>query len=102
LSRSFDPSLVESAMSVPRISLFALCIVLFGAVASSGAHAQEDKWKQDYKALVPPVVPLPPNSQLNPGSVGGTQTPYTTAPLQSPTQSPSQPAPGLKLSIPSR
>jgi hypothetical protein len=89
-------------MSLPRTSLFALCAVLFGAVAAGGAFGQEDKWKQDFKPLVPPVVPLPPNSQLNSGSVGGTQTPYTTAPLQAPTQSPSQPAPGLKLSIPSR
>jgi len=102
LSRSFDPLLVESAMSRPKLSLLALAVALLGAVA--GASAQEDKWKQDFKSLVPPVVPLPPNSQLNPGNVGGTQTPYTTAPLQqSPTQTPlQQSAPGLKLSIPSR
>lgn len=86
-------------MSLPKLSLVAL--VLLSALAANGASAQDDKWKQDYKTLVPPVVPLPPNSQLTPGNVGGYQTPYTTAPLrQSPTQ-PSQPtAPGLKLSIP--
>ena len=89
-------------MSLPRIS-FALCLVLLGAIASGSVHAQEDKWLKDWKPLIPPVVPLPPNSQLNPGSVGGTTTPYTTAPLQSPTTpSPTQPAPGLRLSIPSR
>ncbi len=90
-------------MSLPKLSLLALAVALLGAVA--GASAQEDKWKQDFKTLVPPVVPLPPNSQLNPGNVGGTQAqPYTTAPLQqSPTQTPlQQSAPGLKLSIPSR
>jgi hypothetical protein len=98
-----QPLLVESAMTLPRFSLFALCIVLFGTIASGAAYAQEEKWREDFKTLVPPVVPLPPNSQLNPGAVGGTQTPYTSAPLQSPTQSPTtQPAPGLKLSIPSR
>ena len=83
-----------------QLSLLVLAIVLI----SAGASAQQDeKWKQDFKTMVPPVVPLPPNSQLNPGNVGGTQTPYTTAPLQqSPTQ-PTQPtAPGLKFSIPSR
>jgi len=87
-------------MSLPRLLLLTLGIVL----VSAGASAQQDeKWKQDFKTLVPPVVPLPPNSQLNPGNVGGLQTPYTTAPLQqSPTQ-PSQPtAPGLKFSIPAR
>jgi hypothetical protein len=89
-------------MSLPRLSLLALGIVLLGAIAASGASAQEDRWLRDFKPLVPPVVPLPPSSQINPGSVGGTQTPYTTAPLQSPTPSPTQPAPGLKLSIPSR
>lgn len=90
-------------MWLPRILLFALYLVMFGATASGGAQAQDDKWLKDLKPLVPPVVPLPPSTQINPGSVGGTQTPYTTAPLQSPTQSPSQQqAPGLKLSIPSR
>jgi hypothetical protein len=99
-----QPLKVESAMTLPRFSLVALCIVVFSAIASGTAYAQqEDKWRQDFKTLVPPVVPLPPNSQLNSGAVGGTQTPYTSAPLQSPTQSPTtQPAPGLKLSIPSR
>jgi len=89
-------------MSLAKLSLCTLCVVLLSATAPGGAFAQQDKWKQDFKELVPPVVPLPPNSQLNPGSVGGNQTPYTTAPLQSPTQSPAQPAPGLKLTIPSR
>jgi hypothetical protein len=84
------------------IAIVVLGAVVLGALAAGGASAQDDKWKQDYKTLVPPVVPLPPNSQLTPGNVGGYQTPYTTAPLrQSPTQ-PSQPtAPGLRLSIPS-
>ena len=87
-------------MGLAKPSLLVLGVVLMSAGASA---QQDDKWKQDFKAMVPPVMPLPPNSQLNPGNVGGTQAPYTTAPLlQSPTQ-PTQPAaPGLKLSIPSR
>ena len=100
-------------MRCPKFVQFALCIALLdavvslGAVFSANAQAQErekdSRWRQDLKPLIPPVVPLPPNSQLNPGTVGGTSNPYTTAPLQTPsTQAPTQPAPGLRLTIPSR
>jgi hypothetical protein len=87
-------------MGLPKLALLVLGVVLLSADASA---QQDERWKQDFKTFVPPIVPLPPNSQLNPGNVGGYQTPYTTAPLQpSPTQ-PTQPAaPGLKLSIPTR
>ena len=90
-------------MSLLRVSLLALGMVLFGAIAPGGAYAQ-DKFDKpvDLKPLIPPVFQLPPNSQLNPGSVGGTTTPYSTAAPQNPSQSSSQPAPGIKLSIPSR
>jgi hypothetical protein len=89
-------------MKVSKISLHALCVVLFGAIAPGSAFAQDKPDKPiDLKPLIPPVFsPLPPNSQLNPGTVGGTTTPYTTAPLQNPTQS--APAPGIRLTIPSR
>ena len=89
-------------MGLSKLAL--LAIVMLSPLAATGASAQqEDRWKQDFRTLVPPVVPLPPNSQLNPGNIGGYDGPYTTAPLrQSPTQ-PAQPrAPGLKLSIPSQ
>jgi hypothetical protein len=90
-------------MRCSKVVQFALCVALLGAVSFSNAQAQEDKWRQDLKPLIPPIVPLPPNSQLNPGSVGGASNPYTTAPLQTPsTQAPTQPAPGLRLTIPSR
>ena len=55
----------------------------------------------DLKRLVPPVMPLPPRSQLDPGTLGNTPPPYTTAPLQAP-NSAAPTAPGLKLTIPSR
>ena len=92
-------------MSLSRI--LALCVALLGT--SVGAHAQgtpqentqDGRWLQDWKPLVP-VVPLPPKSQLNPGTVGGTNTPYTTAPQQNSSPSPTQPAPGLRLTFPSR
>jgi hypothetical protein len=89
-------------MSLPRLSLLALCIVLFAAFAPGAAHAQQTDKPFDFKPLIPPVVPVPPNSQVSSGSVGGTQNPYTTAPLQSPTQAPTQPAPGMRLTIPTR
>jgi hypothetical protein len=83
-----------------RHALLAFCILLG---VPGGASAQDNRDKPvDLKPLVPPVFPLPPNSQLNPGSVGGTQTPYTTAPLQNSGTPTTQSAPGLRLTIPSR
>jgi len=72
--------------------------------APGGAFAQANQWDKpvDLKSLVPPVVPLPPNSRLNPSTVGGYQGPSTTIPLQNPNTSTSDPAPGLKLTIPAR
>jgi len=89
-------------MNLPRYALLALCIIL--PCASGNALAQANQWDKpvDLKPLVPPLVPLPPNARINPGSVGGTQTPYTTAPLQSPNLSPTDPAPGIRLTIPAR
>jgi hypothetical protein len=89
-------------MSLPKISLLVLSIVCLGAIAPTGGHAQQTDKPFDFKPLIPPVAPLPPNSSVTSGSVGGTQNPYTTAPLQSPTQTPSQSAPGMRLTIPSR
>jgi hypothetical protein len=75
--------------------------VIAGLLAAGAAKAQDDKPPPpiDLKPLVPPVFVLPPQSNLNPGTVGGAQTPYTTAPLQDPAKSP-QPTPGIRFSIP--
>jgi hypothetical protein len=88
-------------------ALWAGCCLLGSCLAASSAQAQADKQDKpiDFKQFIPPVLPplqeaLPPNSQLNSGVVGGSQTPYTTAPLHDTT--PAQPAPGLKLNIPTR
>ena len=89
-------------MSLPKISLLALGIVLLGMVAPASVHAQQTDKPFDFKPLLPPVVPIPPNSAVTSGSIGGTQNPYTTAPLQSPTQAPTQSAPGMRLTIPTR
>ncbi len=88
--------------TMTRHSLLALCIVLLAVVASAGASAQQTDKPFDFKPLMPPIVPVPPNSKVTSGSVGGTQNPYTTAPLQSPTQAPTQSAPGMRLTIPTR
>jgi hypothetical protein len=87
-------------MNLPRHALLAVCIALL--CATGGASAQDNKPDKpvDLKPLVPPVFPIPPNSQLTPGSVGGSQTPYTTAPLQSPGPSSTQSTPGIRLTIP--
>jgi hypothetical protein len=89
-------------MKLAGNALLAISIVLAGALAADGAQAQSDK-PIDLKPLVPPVFrPFPPNSQLRSGAVGGMETPTTTAPLQSPMQTPPQAVPGIKLSIPTR
>jgi hypothetical protein len=87
-------------MKLSRFALLWLCA--WPLWTTTGAFAQADKWDKpvDLKPLVPPVFPLPPASRLNPGSVGGTQTPYTTVPLQNPDSSATQSAPGFRLSIP--
>jgi hypothetical protein len=87
---------------MPKISLLILSLVVFGVTAPANVSAQQTDKPFDFKPLLPPVVPVPPNSAVTSGSVGGTQNPYTTAPLQSPTQAPTQAAPGMRLTFPSR
>jgi hypothetical protein len=88
-------------MNLRKRALIALAILPLVAPA---AFAQVDHYEKpvDLKGLVPPIVPLPPKSKLNPGSVGGYQSPNTTAPLQKPDFTTNDPAPGLKLTIPTR
>lgn len=85
-------------MRCGRIALLAIGCALF---AGLGAAAAEEAKPFDFKPLIPPVLPpLPPHSSVTSGQVGGASTPYTTVPLQSPTQRPSDPAPGVRFSIP--
>jgi hypothetical protein len=89
-------------MSLPRIVLLLVGIALVGAVTPATAQTQQTDKPFDFKPLLPPVVPVPPNSAVTSGSVGGTQNPYTTAPLQSPSQGQTQSSPGMRLTIPTR
>jgi len=95
-------------MNLPGHSLLVLCAVVLGAMAAQEAAAQaaaEDQWnKIDLKPLIPPIVPLPPlppNSQLAPGGLGGTASPFSSAPPTISSQAPSSGA-GITLTIPSR
>jgi hypothetical protein len=87
-------------MNLSKYAVLVLCLSPLGAAGN--AFAQADKYDKpvDLKPLIPPVFPLPPASRINPGSIGGSQTPYTTAPLQNPDTPTSQSAPGFRLSIP--
>ncbi len=103
LYRSILPCGGKGTMILPKLVLSALCFVL---VCASGerASAQADKYEKpvDLKPLVPPVFPLPPQSQINPGTVSGTRPLDRNVPLQSPDLSSTPPPPGFRLSIPSR
>jgi hypothetical protein len=90
-------------MRLSKLALLALSIAALGATAPANAQGQQPDKPFDFKPLLPPVVPVPPNSAVTSGSVGGTQNPYTTAPLQSPSQpSSSQSSPGMRFTIPTR
>jgi hypothetical protein len=88
-------------MNLPKQALLAFCVLPLAAAPAWAQANQYDK-PVDLKGLVTPVVPLPPTAKINPGTVGGNQTPYTTAPLQKPDFRSSDPAPGFKLTIPTR
>lgn len=93
-------------MKLAKQALLALCIVTLAAPGIASAQQNQYENPKDLKPLIPPIVPLPSNSKLSTGTVGGYQSPSnTTAPLlQTPdfSQSQNQPAPGLRLTIPSR
>jgi hypothetical protein len=89
-------------VSLSRYSLVALCIVLLGAMAPGGVAAEDNQWnKIDLKPLIPPIVPLPPNAQVAPGSIDLTPTPgRPTGSFDNP-QTPAT-AGGVRITIPTR
>lgn len=87
-------------MALLRRALLALGLISAGALAS-GAYAQTTQDKPfDAKPFLPPMLPLPPNAQVNPGSIDLTPSPSNPASITNP-QTPS-PAGGLRITIPTR
>ena len=91
-------------MSLARAAF--LCAALL-AVAPGSALAQSaksDPPPADFKPLVAPILPplvLPPHSYIAPGSITGDPvTPYSSSPGYDSTRS--APAPGFRLTIPTR
>ena len=88
-------------------AVFALCVLLLGAAADrAAAQSQSDPWGKpaDLKPLLPPIIPpplLPPHSTLTPGSLGG-EAPSSYSPNSAYDAARSAPAPGLRLTIPTR
>jgi len=88
-------------------AVFALCILVLATAADrAGAQSQSDYWGKptDLKPLLPPIIPpplLPPHSTLTPGSLGGDAS-SSSYPNSAYDAQRSGPAPGLRLTIPTR
>lgn len=89
-------------MRIPT-TLFAACLVLAPGWASA-QPAKSDPPPADFKGFVQPLLPpivLPPSSSITPGAITGDPiTPYSTTPGYDAARS--APAPGLRLTIPTR
>ena len=85
-----------------RLALLLLPLAAAPAFAQSTRPA--DPPPADFKPLVSPLLPplvLPPNSYISPGSITGDPiTPYSSTPGYDAARS--GPAPGLRLTIPTR
>ena len=84
--------------------LASLVLVLTAASPAFAQSGKSDPPPVDFKPLVSPILPplvLPPNSYISPGSVTGDPiTPYSSTPGYDAARS--GPAPGLRLTIPTR
>lgn len=84
-------------------ALLAVCAVLVASPALAQS-AKSDPPPVDFKPLLSPILPplvLPPNSYISPGSISGDPiTPYSSTPGYDAARS--APAPGLRLTIPTR
>ena len=85
-----------------KAMLCAACVAAAPALAQSTKSS--DPPPADFKPLVQPLLPplvLPPNSYISPGAVTGDPiTPYSSTPGYDAARS--GPAPGLRLTIPTR
>ena len=82
----------------------ALLVVLLSVASALAQSPKSDPPPVDFKPLLAPVLPplvLPPNSYISPGAVSSEPiTPYSSAPGYDTSRS--GPAPGLRLTIPTR
>ncbi len=95
-------------MSLLRLALPLLGAILLGASGGIAlAQTQsESAWGKpaDWKPLLPPIIPpplLPPHSSITPGSLGG-DAPSAGSANPAYDAARSAPAPGLRLTIPTR
>ena len=51
----------RSTMSLSKLTLLVLSVVVLGVIAPAGAQGQQTDKPFDFKPLLPPVAPLPPN-----------------------------------------
>src|SRR3954470_6398749 len=82
----------------------ALLVLLLATEPPLAQQGKSDPPAVDFKPLVSPTLPplvLPPNSYISPGSITGDPvTPYSPTPGYDAARS--GPAPGLRLTIPTR
>jgi hypothetical protein len=90
-------------MGRAQYSLLAFCIALFVTFTFGSADAQQKKSNSvDVKQKPPSTAKVPRKRKVTPGTVGGTENPYTTAPLFNSTPPLSEGAPGFRLTFPRR
>ena len=88
-------------MSFSKHALVLLCLGAVGGFVCAPALAQTTQDKPfDAKPFLPPLLPLPPNAQVNPGSIDLMPSPSNPASITNP-QTPS-PAGGLRITVPMR
>ena len=92
-------------MNRSRFTQLALCAALFGVIVPGGAYAQgKENSPFDLKPFIPPVIALPPNAQVAPGTSSQTTLPTDRAsPIYNPqAQEPSGAGVSIKIPNPFR
>ena len=87
-----------------KAALLCAALLAFAPGSAFAQPAKSDPPQVDFKPLISPVLPplvLPPHSYIAPGSISGDPvTPYSSSPGYDAARS--APAPGLRLTIPTR
>ena len=91
-------------MTRPGTALCTLGIALLAFAGSACAQTDDTKteWRQlDFKPLIPPIVPLPPNAQVASGGLDFAPSQSDPARITNP-GNPTPMGPGLRLTVPNR